>query len=139
MSLCIFATVCYDTISHLLTLSWRRPLSYRNHPIDLQSKSMDWFLYDNGLRHERVNYKTSTRLKYLIYITGEKKFWFFLKDQYSHYFIWIVQLICFLQRENHENSCPSRKYLVRKEQMPNRWCKIPTTIYTKLYVPQMHF
>ena len=29
-----------------LTLSWRSPLSYR--------KSMDWFLYDNGLRHERV-------------------------------------------------------------------------------------
>ena len=28
-----------------LTLSWRRPLSYRN---------MGWFLYDNGLRHERV-------------------------------------------------------------------------------------
>ena len=21
----------------------------------MQSKSMDWFLYDNGLRHERVN------------------------------------------------------------------------------------
>ena len=37
-----------------LTLSWRRPLSYRNQYIDLQSKSMDWFLYDNGLRHERV-------------------------------------------------------------------------------------
>ena len=31
-----------------LTLSWRRPLSYRN-----QTKP-DWFLYDNGLRHERV-------------------------------------------------------------------------------------
>ena len=27
---------------------------YRNQSIDLQSKSMDWFLYDNGLRHERV-------------------------------------------------------------------------------------
>ena len=40
----------------LLTLSWRRPLSYRNQSIDLQSKSMDWFQYDNGLRHERVNY-----------------------------------------------------------------------------------
>ena len=38
-----------------LTLSWRRPLSYTNQFIDLQSKSMDWFLYDNGLRHERVN------------------------------------------------------------------------------------
>ena len=31
-----------------------KPLSYRSQPIDLQSKSMDWFLYDNGLRHERV-------------------------------------------------------------------------------------
>ena len=39
----------------LLTLSWRRPLSYRNQSIDLQSKSVDWFLYDNSLRHERVN------------------------------------------------------------------------------------
>ena len=37
-----------------LTLSWRRPLSYRNQSIDLIRKSMDWFLYDNGLRHERV-------------------------------------------------------------------------------------
>ena len=37
-----------------LTLSRRRPLSYRNHSIDLKSKSMDWFLYDNGLHHERV-------------------------------------------------------------------------------------
>ena len=29
-------------------------LSYRNQSTDLLSKSMDWFLYDNGLRHERV-------------------------------------------------------------------------------------
>ena len=38
-----------------LTLSWRRPLSYRNQTIDLLHKSVDWFRYDNGLRHERVN------------------------------------------------------------------------------------
>ena len=38
-----------------LALSCRRPLSYRNQSIDLQSKSMDWFLYDNDLRLERVN------------------------------------------------------------------------------------
>ena len=37
-----------------LTLSWRRPLSYRNQSIDLLCKSVDWFLYDNGLRHEKV-------------------------------------------------------------------------------------
>ena len=30
-------------------------MSYRNQSIDLLRKSMDWFLYDIGLRHERVN------------------------------------------------------------------------------------
>ena len=36
-------------------------LSYRNQPIDLLRKSMDWFQYDNGLRHEMV--------KLTVYIT----------------------------------------------------------------------
>ena len=35
------------------------PLSYRSQSIDLQSKSMDWFLYNNGLRREEVNYKSN--------------------------------------------------------------------------------
>ena len=43
----------FNPLCHL-TLSWRRPL-YRNQSIDLWSKSVDWFLYDNSLRHERVN------------------------------------------------------------------------------------
>ena len=34
--------------------SWGRSLSYRNQSIDVQSKSMDWFLYERDLRHERV-------------------------------------------------------------------------------------
>ena len=45
-----------------VTLSWRRSLSYRNQTIDLLCKSiinglqtMDWFLYERDLRHERVN------------------------------------------------------------------------------------
>ena len=37
-----------------LTFSWRRSLSYRNQSIDLHSKSIDWFLYDGDLCHERV-------------------------------------------------------------------------------------
>ena len=37
-----------------LTLSWQRPLSYRNQSTDLLRKSMAWFLYDIGLRNERV-------------------------------------------------------------------------------------
>ena len=35
-------------------LSWRKSLSYRSEPIHLQNRSMDWFLYDRNLRHERV-------------------------------------------------------------------------------------
>ena len=43
-----------NNVMHL-TLSCGRPVSYRNQSIDLHSKSMDWFLYDKDLRHERVN------------------------------------------------------------------------------------
>ena len=39
-----------------------RPLLYRNQAIDLLWKSMDWFLYDNDLRHERVNILNQTTL-----------------------------------------------------------------------------
>ena len=38
-----------------LTLLWWRSLSYRNQSIDLQNKSIYWFLYDRDLRHERIN------------------------------------------------------------------------------------
>ena len=48
-----FYNVKYNTV---LTLSWRMSLSYTNQSIDLQSKSMGWFLYDRDLRHERVKF-----------------------------------------------------------------------------------
>ena len=41
--------------SHL-TFSWQMSLLYRNQSIDLQNKSMDCFLYDRDLRHERVKF-----------------------------------------------------------------------------------
>ena len=41
----------------LLTLSWRRPLSYTNQSTDLLCILMDWFLYDNSLRYEIVKDK----------------------------------------------------------------------------------
>ena len=43
-----------DPPESYLTLSWRRSLSYRHQSIHLLCKSMDWFLYDRDLRHERV-------------------------------------------------------------------------------------
>ena len=48
-------TMFYDIVKLYLTLSRRRPLSYRNQSLDLLRKSMDWLLYDNGRRLERVN------------------------------------------------------------------------------------
>ena len=41
-----------------LTLSWWRPLLYRNQSIDLFCKSVDCFLYDNGFRHELLNIRS---------------------------------------------------------------------------------
>ena len=58
---CFFLCMTSLTSKCSLTLSWRRPLSYRNQSIDLLCKSVDWFLYDNGLHHERV--KSSVRKK----------------------------------------------------------------------------
>ena len=56
----------------LLTLKWRRSLSYRNQSIDLQSRSKDWFLYDNSLRHKRVKGK---RCSYYLSSTFVKHMW----------------------------------------------------------------
>ena len=71
-----FVTIHYNIfwkigfLQHIIlasvTLSWRRSLLYSNQFIDLQSISMDWFLYDNGLRHEKVKFHlfTTSRLFY---------------------------------------------------------------------------
>ena len=46
---------CCNTCNYL-TLSWRRPLLFRNQSIDLLCKSMDWFLHDRDLHHEIFKY-----------------------------------------------------------------------------------
>ena len=57
-----------------LTLSWWRSITYRNQFIDLLCKSVDWFLCDTDLRHERVtiiliwSWDKRTRISmYLVY------------------------------------------------------------------------
>ena len=51
----IFNQSCLFPCKNLINSFMGLPLSYRNQSIDLQSKIMDWFLYDRDLRHERVN------------------------------------------------------------------------------------
>ena len=45
-----------------LTLSWRRSLSYRNQSIDLQSKSIDCFLYCKDAHREKVKLKAILKI-----------------------------------------------------------------------------
>ena len=59
-----------------LTLWWQRSLSYRNQSIDLLSKSMDWFLYDRDLRHERVSRYFGKITQWLLLSNGSARvFW----------------------------------------------------------------
>ena len=70
-----------------LTLSWRRPLSYRNQSIDLKSKSMKWFQYDKDLlRHKRVNYKNQRFLP-------EAQVLLILKWITCWYYSWLVLIL----------------------------------------------
>ena len=78
-----------------LALSWQRSLSYRNQSIDLQSQSVDWFLYDRDLRHERVKgylYQRSFYCKtwyiFLLSFETSKAFLFIPKTtKSSHHFV----------------------------------------------------
>ena len=54
VTLFVFFFFFFQNLLKGLTLSWRRPMSYRNQSIDLLRNSMDWFLDDIGLPHERV-------------------------------------------------------------------------------------
>ena len=50
-----YSDLMSEDLFQTLTLSWWRCLSYRNQSIYLLWKSIDWFLYDRDLRHERVD------------------------------------------------------------------------------------
>ena len=89
-------------LSCSLTLSWRRPISYRNQSIDLLSKSMDKFLYYNGLRHERVKRKRPADAQYLLRLRVPQKAFrlsfFFFSFSLSRQCYWTNCQICFCKR-----------------------------------------
>ena len=60
----------------VLTSTWRRSLSYRNQSIDLQSKSMDWFLNDRDFSLGRITEITVqiVTIYFQILHAGERKF-----------------------------------------------------------------
>ena len=81
---------CVQNIWVFFTLSWQSSLSYRIQSIDLQSKSMDWFLYNGDLRHERVTCLSDSfavlwkpyqkELHNCFFLYQGKKFWSIILD-----------------------------------------------------------
>ena len=55
----------------------------------LRSKSMDWFLYDNGLCHERVNI-TKAQLEL---ISDPNKYIFFEKGMKGKFFVFLIDMV----------------------------------------------
>ena len=66
--------------SKALTFSWRRFLSYRNQSIDLFCKSMNQFLYNRNLLHERfkIFFIHYTESLFLHVVKHNLLFFFFL-------------------------------------------------------------
>ena len=63
----------FSSLTYKLPLWWRRSRSYKNQSIDLQSKSMDWFLCDSDLRHKKIKRLLICCYElHLIYITQNK-------------------------------------------------------------------
>ena len=63
-------------VSQVINYFMKEDLSYRNQSINLLCKSIDWFLYDRDVRHERVN-STFTVFAPNEYLQKQKKIWGF--------------------------------------------------------------
>ena len=75
-----------------LMLSRRKPLSYRNQSINLLRKSLDWFLYHNGLRLERV--RRSKKLKSFLIQKNIK--WNFILEEapwWGGFYEWLIGIV----------------------------------------------
>ena len=74
-------------------------LIIRNQSIDMQSKSMDWFLYEKGLRHEKAKY-TKIGSDNSIFVSG--------KDIDNNNLNFEDQIFVFCQKANNESSANTK-------------------------------
>ena len=63
----------------------------------MQSKSMDWFLYDNGLRHERVKYDEKCFLLHVKSSFRSQDIYFFVLS------IWSYRKTAWLERQGDQH------------------------------------
>ena len=89
-----------------LTLSSGRSLLYRKKSINLQSKSMYWFLYDTRLRHERVKKCLETLIdRHQSFIKHKKNMWNSFKVNYKDpRTMWLTSFFCLYFDQISRNS-----------------------------------
>ena len=87
-----------EKVQWLLTLSWRRSLSYWNQSADLHCKWMDWFLFDKDPLHERfknieINGNSGTKWMNLFHpsIVSYRKQSFILLFKTNDWFLYETQ------------------------------------------------
>ena len=73
-------------------ISWQRSVSYRNQSIDLHIKSIDWFLYDRGLRYERVKSSLGALTQPKLHINIITESFHFSQEPFNFTIIFCVQL-----------------------------------------------
>ena len=123
---CFFIYMIGNLKLRSLTLSWRRSLSYRNQSIDLQSKWMNWFLYDSDFCHERVNLNILKVICYGSYYSSFKIQFF----SYSN----LIKLNCFqlLNFDNCKEILTGNAYDLSLSDL--RACEVPTTRFGSLLI-----
>ena len=62
LALQLSSLMLQNTGKHYL---WRRSLLFRSQSIELQNKSMDWFLYNGDLRHKRIKINRNIDTKWV--------------------------------------------------------------------------
>ena len=90
-----------------LTLSWRRAL-YRSQSIDLFCKSIDWFLFDNGLRMKQLKKESLFTNFFVQHVLSVCTFILFTSTRFTRFikeyfialfkiFLWIFLMKCIIQ------------------------------------------
>ena len=100
---------------YFLTLSCRKSLSYRNQSVDLQGKSMDCFLHDRDLRHERVKGIESFVRFSLSFLSGFQNI---CNESTEFHFQNIDSQLCIIE-QNLKNR-PERSRILRRGSLLNK-------------------
>lgn len=86
-------------MNFILTLSWLRSLCCRNQSFDLLCKSIDWFLHDRDLNHERFKgkFKKPFNMWILYFKSVNQKLvrWKFTTFNFTNSFRYLVNILTY--------------------------------------------